>query len=146
RGDLASAESFLRDCIAEDDPDVVEILDILSGALIIKRRTAEAHRCLDDLLRRQPDHFHALVRRGWTAENQGWLDQAVESRQKALDLRPEVDSVRLALAETLVVLGRFKEAQEHFEELRRRQPDNPSVLFGLARCLAGRGENQRALG
>jgi predicted Zn-dependent protease len=144
RGDLAGAESFLRDCVARNDPDAVEILDILSAALILNYRVAEAHRCLDDLLERQPDHFHALVRRGWTAQNQAWYPLAVESFQKALALRPDVDAVRLSLAEIEVVLGRFSDAQEQFEYLLERQPKNPSVLFGLARCLAGRGQKEQA--
>jgi tetratricopeptide (TPR) repeat protein len=145
RGDLAGVEDFLRACVAQDDPDTVEILDILSAALILDYRVADAHRCLDDLLRRQPDHFHALVRRGWTAEKQARYALAVESHQKALDLRPQADNVRLSLAELQVVLGRFADAQEHFEYLRARQPENPSVLFGLARCLSGTGQKEQAL-
>lgn len=145
RGDLAGAEDFLRACVARDDPDAVEILDILSAALILNYRVAEAHRCLDDLLRRQPDHFDALVRRGWTAQSQSWYPLAAESLQKALDLRPDADNVRLSLAEIQVVLGRFSDAQGHFERLRERQPDNPSVLFGLARCLAGTGQKEQAV-
>jgi predicted Zn-dependent protease len=145
RGELAGAEDFLRERVAQDNPDAVEILDILSAALILKYRVAEAHRCLDDLLRRQPDHFHALVRHGWTAQSQSWYPLAVESLQKALALRPDVDNVRLSLAEIQVVLGRFAEAQPHFEYLRRRQPRNPSMLFGLARCLAGQNQKEQAV-
>src|SRR5262249_20477661 len=145
RGDLASVEPFLRSCVAEDDPDTVEILDTLSAALIQRYRVAEAHRCLDDLLRREPDHFPGLVRRGWTARSQGWYRVAVESLEKALALRPDVDNVRLWLAEIQVALGNFKEAQGHFEDLHNRQPKNPAVLFGLARCLAGLGQKGRGL-
>src|SRR5207247_269393 len=61
RGDLAGVERFLRACVQQDDPDTVEILDILSAALILNYRVAEAQHDLDDLLQRQPDHFHALV-------------------------------------------------------------------------------------
>src|SRR5262249_22462018 len=91
------------------------------------------------------DNFDALVRHGWTAENMSWLTQAVESLQKALALRPEADSVRLSLADIHVALGRFAEAQQHFEYLREREPANPAVLFGLARCLAGRGHTRQAI-
>jgi tetratricopeptide (TPR) repeat protein len=146
RGDLAGQEAFLRSCVEQDDPDVLEILDVLSAALILQSREAEAHRCLDDLLRRQPNHFDALVRRGYTAKSMAWYPQAVESLQKALELRPDVFAPRLSLAEILVVLGRFEEAQKHFELLREKQSRNPSVLFGLARCLAGRNQNEEAIG
>jgi predicted Zn-dependent protease len=145
RGDLAGAEPFLRTCLAQDDPDSVEILDVLSAALLLNYRVAEAHRLLDELLRRQPDNFDALVARGWTAENQAWYPLAVESLEKALALRPESDKVRLSLAEIQVVLGRYDDAQGHFEQLRRRRPKDAAVLFGLARSLAGRGQKAEAL-
>jgi hypothetical protein len=64
RGNLATVEEFLRTSIKQNDVDALEILDILSAALILKYRVHEAQHCLDDLLQRQPDHFHALVRRG----------------------------------------------------------------------------------
>ncbi|MBP3954574.1 tetratricopeptide repeat protein [Gemmata sp. G18] len=145
QGDLAGAEEFLRACIQQDDPDAVEILDILAAALEINYRDAEAQRCLDDLLQRRPEHFDALVRRGRTAKSMGWFQDAVAYYEKALAVRPDVDSVRLALAEIQVVLGHFDPARKHFEQLRERQPRNPSVLFGLARCAAGAGANEQAL-
>jgi tetratricopeptide (TPR) repeat protein len=145
RGDLAGAEEFLRTCVNQDDPDAVEILDILSAALILNYRVHDAQQCLDDLLRRQPDHFHALVRRGWTAQSMSRYPDAVKYLEKALALRPDADAVRLSLAEIQVAIGRLADAQTHFEQLHVRQPDNPSVLFGLARCLAGRGPKKQAL-
>jgi tetratricopeptide (TPR) repeat protein len=144
-GDLTGQEEFLRDCVRQDDPDAVEILDSLSVALIIQYRILEAHECLGELLRRQPDHFDALARRGVTAKNLGWYAEAVEHLDKALALRPDADNVRLGLAEIQVVLGRFTDAQPHFELLLKHQPGNPSVLFGLARCRAGLGDKEKAL-
>jgi tetratricopeptide (TPR) repeat protein len=70
---------------------------------------------------------------------------AVQYLAKALALRPDVDAVRLSLAELEVAVGRFTEAQGHFEQLRERQPNHPSVLFGLARCLAGTGQKEQSL-
>jgi tetratricopeptide (TPR) repeat protein len=70
---------------------------------------------------------------------------AIEYLDKALALRPDADSVRLSMAEIQVAIGRFAEAQKHFEQLQERQPDNPSVLFGLARCLGGRGQKEQAI-
>jgi tetratricopeptide (TPR) repeat protein len=144
RGDLAGAESFLRDCVARDDPDAVEILDILSTALILDYRLPEAHQCLDELLRRQPDNFDFLVRRAWTAQNQAWYTVAVESRQRALALRPEAENMRMALADDLLTLGRFAEAREQLALLEKKRPNDPGVRFALARCLAGQGEKDRA--
>ena len=144
-GELAEVEKFLRACVQQDDPATVEILDILAAALELNYREAEAQRCLDDLLQRQPEHFDALVRRGRTARNMGWYEDAIRYYEKALLIRPDVDNVRLAMAELQVGYGLFDQAREHLERLRERQPQNPSVLFGLARCAAGTGENDKAL-
>jgi predicted Zn-dependent protease len=145
RGDLRGTESFLRASVARDDPDAVEILDILSAALIFDYRLPEAHRCLDDLLRRQPDNFDMLVRHAWTAQNQAWNTVAVESLSKALTLRPEADEVRLSLIQNLLILDRYADALAEAERLHDRQPDNPEVVFTLARCLAGEGQKKRAV-
>jgi predicted Zn-dependent protease len=144
RGDLAAVEGFLRDCVAQDDADAEEILDILAAALVLDRRVPEAHRCLDDLLRRQPDNFNLLVRRAATAVNQSWHTVAVESLQKAVDLRPEAPDVRLSLAQNLLMVGRYAEALEHLTWLRQREPENPAVVFALARCLAWQGQKEQA--
>jgi tetratricopeptide (TPR) repeat protein len=144
-GDLTGQEDFLRACVRQEDPDSVEILDCLSAALVVQYRILEAHECLSELLRRQPDHFDARARRGYAARDLGWFAEAAEDLDKALALRPDADNVRLALAEIQVLLGRFTEAQPHFEELRKHQPGNPSVLFGLARCLAGQGQKEQAV-
>jgi len=145
RGELAAVEEFLRACVKQDDPDTVEILDILSAGLYLNYRIAESQRCLDELLQRRPDDFDFLVRRGKAAENMGWYADAVQHYQKALRLRPDVDNVRLFMAEILIALGRFEEAQEHFDSLRVRQPNHPSVLFGVARCQANLGQKEKAI-
>jgi predicted Zn-dependent protease len=145
RRELAAVEGFLRYCVKQEDPNTVEILDILSAGLILNYRVHEAQQCLDDLLRRKPNDFDALVRRGWTAQSMSRYADAVQYLAKALALRPDADAVRLSLAELQVALGRYTDAQAHFEQLRRKQPEHPSVLFGMARCLAGTGRKEQAL-
>jgi tetratricopeptide (TPR) repeat protein len=145
QGDLAGVESFLRGCVAQDDPDAVEILDIVSLGLIRDYRLPEAHRCLDDLLRRQPDNFDMLVRHAWTARAQAWHTVAVESLQKALALRPEADGARQSLIDNLLSLGRWSEALEQVAQLRARRPDDPAVTFAEARALAGQGQKAQAI-
>jgi tetratricopeptide (TPR) repeat protein len=144
-GELAEVEEYLRARIEQDVPNTVEILDILSAALELNYREAESQRFLDELLRRRPDDFDALVRRGRTGRNMGWYEDAIQYYAKALQIRPDVDNVRLAMAELQVGLGRFEQAREHFERLHERQPDNPAVEFGLAVCAAGTGDSEQAM-
>jgi tetratricopeptide (TPR) repeat protein len=75
----------------------------------------------------------------------GWQEDAIQYYEKALLIRPDADNLRLALAETQVGYGHFDRAKEHLEWLHKRQPENPSVLFGLARCAAATGANDKAL-
>jgi predicted Zn-dependent protease len=144
RGDLTAVEPFLREVAARDGPDAVEVLDILSAALILDDRLPEAHQCLDELLRRQPDNFPILLRHARTAESQGWHGVAAESLQRAVRLRPDAPGPRLSLAQDLATLGRYPEALEQLAYLDERQPDNPAVLFARARCLAGTGRKKEA--
>ncbi len=144
-GELLEVEQFLRESITNNESHAVEILDLLSAALEVNYREAEAQRCLDELLRRQPEHFDALVRRGRTARNMGWQEDAIQYFQRALRLRPEVDNVRIILAETLVNYGHYDQAREHYETLSQKQSQNPAVPFGLALSYLGTGESNKAL-
>src|SRR5262249_7299393 len=61
------------------------------------------------------------------------------SYQKALDANPErdredQDAIRVRLAQLLLQKTKARQAAGHFEVIFRRQPKNPSVLLGLARC------------
>lgn len=144
-GELLEVEQFLRESITNNESHAVEILDLLSAALEVNYREAEAQRCLDELLRRQPEHFDALVRRGRTARNMGWQEDAIQYFQRALRLRPEVDNVRIILAETLVNYGHYDQAREQYETLSQKQSQNPAVPFGLALSYLGTGESNKAL-
>jgi tetratricopeptide (TPR) repeat protein len=144
RGDLAGAESFLREAATRDDSDAAEILDLLAAALVLNRRVPEAHRCLEELLQKRPHDFELLMRHAGTAESQGWHTVAVESLNKALTLRPDDSVTRLSLAQELVTVGRYADAREHLDVLRRKEPDNPAAVFTLARCLAQQGDKQQA--
>jgi tetratricopeptide (TPR) repeat protein len=145
RGELNAVEPLLRTWIRQADANSVEILDILSDALLQDGQVVEAQRCLDALLQRRPNDFEALVRRGRTAESKTWMAEAVAFHERALALRPAEDQLRLNLAENQVALGRFAEARPHFEHLLQCQPQNPAARFGLARCLAGENSKQQAI-
>ncbi len=145
KGDLAGTEPFLRDCLAHDDPAAPEILDALSVALILDYRMPEAHGLLEDLLRRQPQNFEALMRYAQTAENQGMQTVAMQTLQRALVLQPDDPEVRLALAQKLIAIGQPVAARPHLNRLRDERPDDPAVLYTFARCLAEQRELDQAV-
>lgn len=144
RGDLDGTEEFLRDAVNKDPDDAVEILDLLSEALIRDLRVADAQACLDELLRRNPDDFDMLVRHGFAADSQGLFAVAAESLKKAVALRPEAQEARLSLVQALITSAQYDEARKHLTELRRTDPKNPAVQFAQARCMAYQGEKEQA--
>src|SRR5262245_15954578 len=148
RGDLADVEVPLRARLRGDGPEAPLILEALAEAYRAAGRLDETLACLDDLLRRRPDHHPALAARGrlW-ADLKQW-DRAAADYKRALDLRPEADETRLGLAGALDRQGRALEAAGQFECLRRRLPGRAEVVLGLARCrqdLAEPDEAERLL-
>jgi Tfp pilus assembly protein PilF len=61
-----------------------------------------------------------------------------------LELEPERDEARLRLAELLAAEHQPAEAVPHFEYLRQKQPKNPALLLGLARCHRLLGDSAEA--
>jgi tetratricopeptide (TPR) repeat protein len=132
-------ENRLRACLAQDHPDTVLILEVVTDRLMMQYRLTEAQELLDLWLKNQPGDRLALVRRGWVREHLGNLNDAIQAYQAALDADPEwdrgeQDSIRLRLAQLLLQKARPREAARHFEVIRERQPTSPEVLLGLARC------------
>jgi tetratricopeptide (TPR) repeat protein len=133
-GDLSGAEASLRSLVRGGGPDVPLILEALGQGYLRAFRLDDALPCLEELLRRRPDHHLALLWRGWVWKMRDQYEVAARDFQRAVDLRPQADQARLHLADALDRLGRIREAVAHYEYLRRRQPDNPEVVLGLARC------------
>jgi tetratricopeptide (TPR) repeat protein len=146
RGDVAEVEGQLLGRVAQDDLESPMILEALAMGYIHVYQLPKAGRCLDLLLQRQPRNVFALIWRGHCLEGIGVQEKAIEDYRKALDIDPDYDEARIRLADRLAIrLKRYAEAAEHFEVLRRRQPDNPRVAVGLARCRRLMGEGDKAL-
>jgi Tfp pilus assembly protein PilF len=139
QGKLEQVEKKLLACLDGEHPDSTLILEVLTWEWMRRHRLPEAQHYLDLWLTRRPNEREALVRRGWVRERLLNPYEAIQDYQKALDLDPERDQrehdrIRLRLAEILVQKNRAAEAVQHFEAMYERQPDNPAVVLGLARC------------
>jgi predicted Zn-dependent protease len=134
QGGLADVEAPLLARVREEGPDAALVLEALAQAYASVARPNEAMACLDDLIRRQPDHHQALAARArlWV-DFKKW-DKAAADFRRSWDLRPGADVTRLGLAEVLERLGWPLEAMAHYEDLHRRQPARVEVVLGLARC------------
>ncbi len=134
QGDFAGQERSLLSLVDREYAGTPLILEALAKGYQSTLRGSDMLACLDRLLQQQPADVPALVLRGKGYEGLRNPEKALENYQQALELLPESDEARLGLAEMLNRLGRPREAMYHYEVLRQRQPANPTVLLGLARC------------
>jgi tetratricopeptide (TPR) repeat protein len=147
-GQVSEVEEYLLDLIRQDDLEAPLILEALALGYVHVYQLPKAGRCLDLLLQRQPRNVFALKWRGHCLEGIGVHEKAIEDYRKAIAIDPDYDEARMLLADRLATrLKRYAEAIEHFEILRRRQPDKPVIAVGLARCrrLLGEGDKARRL-
>jgi AAA+ superfamily predicted ATPase len=72
-------------------------------------------------------------------------DQAVEALREALRLSPDNIPLRRHLAETLLALGRFAEAEREFRQALSQAASDVALKIGLARAFYQQGRNNEAL-
>jgi predicted Zn-dependent protease len=147
RGKLAEVEEYLNRRLVERDVNTPLILEVLSWEYLRVHRLAEASQLLEAWLALEPNNSEGWVRKGWIAEHLFNHAAALEAYGKALDLQPDKDSVRLRLAEILLLTNKPGDALGHLQQLFERPSDDPAVVVTLARChrQLGRLDEARAL-
>jgi tetratricopeptide (TPR) repeat protein len=144
RGDLKRVEGNLLLFVQQGHPDAVLILEALSRGLLKVYRLEHALFCLEQWLKRRPDDVQALLWRGDVRERLPDVEGALDDYRRVVELDPNRDEARLHYAELLLREEQPQEALRHYEHLHERQPANPAVLVGLARCRRLLGESQEA--
>jgi putative inorganic carbon (HCO3(-)) transporter len=76
----------------------------------------------------------------YTQQNQ--LDKAMEEFQKAINLRPDYDLPRLALAVAFEEQGKIDKAIEQYQTLLKLYPKNPTAQNALQRLATSSGSRQ----
>jgi Tfp pilus assembly protein PilF len=140
RGDLPTNEPFLLARLDEGGPQSGPILEALSQGSIDTYNLGRARHYLDLLRKREPDNALGLMWMGWLYEAIGNFDDAGESYRHALRVHPRQPAVRLRLAQFALRHGDPSEAEEDFDNLRRRGYRRTEVLLGLARCRIQLGD------
>jgi transitional endoplasmic reticulum ATPase len=72
-------------------------------------------------------------------------DRAIDALREALRLSPENLPLRQHLAETLMGLARFGEAEQEYRQALALAPDNTGFKVGLAHAFYQQGKNSQAL-
>jgi predicted Zn-dependent protease len=144
RGDLAQVEDYLVSGVDKDQPEALLILEALTQGYLKTYRLVDALHCVDLWLRRQPNNVRALIWRGEIKERRNSNAEAIEAYHWAVDVEPDNYDARFHLAQALAHSDRAEEAQKQFAYLQQRQPNDPEVLLGLARCRRSLGQTGEA--
>jgi AAA+ superfamily predicted ATPase len=72
-------------------------------------------------------------------------DQTIQALREALRVSPDNLPLRRHLAETLLGLGHFAEAEQEYRQALSLAPEDPLLKVGLARAFYQQGKNSQAL-
>jgi tetratricopeptide (TPR) repeat protein len=132
-GDLADIEQVLWGRVKQQNAETQLILEALARGYARTFRLADALKCIEIVLKHDPDNVEALSNRAWVAERlQDTMDPLPDFR-RALQLRPDRDDIRLSFAHYLLKADP-NEAIRQYEQLLARQPDNPDIVLGLVKA------------
>jgi len=110
----------------------------LSMVNILSER-GEYQRCvelLSEAVKVNPENAYLWFNLGACHFYLGEQDDAVANMTKAVELLPETGPFRGQLARLLENVGKLDEAEKHFRELLKIEPNNPVVHFWLAEFLS----------
>jgi Flp pilus assembly protein TadD len=145
RGVEEAAHSCWQD-VEEGRSDAALLLEALTRGYLQQYQLGLAHHCLERWRQIQPENPQLFYLQGLL-----YLDYihdrsvGEENYRRALELDPDHEEARLGLAVALLLRKSFAPAAEHFEHLRRCQPDNLSLQVNLAECLDGLDQTAEAV-
>ncbi len=120
----------------------------LSGYVYtVLERKQQYERCIefiDQALNIEPNNAYAWIHLGNCRNALGQYGRAAEAFGRALELRPQENSTRHALAYNLMRAGRLEEAEAQYHKLLDIEPDDPLVHASFAMFLAEHRPERRA--
>lgn len=130
RDDVARAEAdFRRILVAE--PDSVAALNALGYTLADRTtRYQEALELIERARTAEPDNSAIIDSYGWVLYRLGRVQEAETELRRALTLQKDAE-IASHLAEVLWESGRRDEARKYFEQARKIDPENRSLLRAL---------------
>lgn len=93
----------------------------------------------EEAVRRQPDHFRALVRAAMLESWGGDLDVSADHYRRAVAIEPDDFDANLGLARVLSWKRELSGSIDAYRRLRDKHPDDPGVLLGLGQALSWAG-------
>lgn len=136
QGDVAAGERDLRRVLALS-PDDAEAMNALGYTLADTSkpgdpRLGEALQLIQRALQLKPDEPAIIDSMGWVRYRMGDLDASLKELRRAHAKQPDAE-IAAHLGEVLWVKGERAEAQRVWEEARRKDPDNRTLLEAITR-------------
>lgn len=136
-----------RDLMAYVDnkhPDSSLILETLTRAYLDKLRYGPALATLDRWVNEAPDTAAPYQWRGWVLERMDDPAGSMKDYQRAIELDPGLDAVRIQMAELALERNDPPAALPHLQQLSKKFPDRPDIMALSGRCCYLRGETNEA--
>jgi glycosyltransferase involved in cell wall biosynthesis/tetratricopeptide (TPR) repeat protein len=133
--DWNQAEAICQEVLERDPGDQAALEQY---ARLLSRDSTRIDRALDlwsEISQRAPNLPAPFMQRAHLLERVGQADAAEAEYRNALGRVPQDETVLLGLGRFLSNHGRWREAADLFETVRRHNPKRTDVLLGLGRCL-----------
>jgi Flp pilus assembly protein TadD len=143
-GDRGRAITCWRRVTAQTGPDDVEAMTALGIELSRDGQHAEAIEVLDEVAVHAPDLSAAHANLGTALLAAGYLQEAVSSCQRALELDRRSAQAYCGLGLAYQKLDRLQQAADAFRATEQLAPDNPAGALNLALVLDALGEREEA--
>jgi len=146
-GEVEEVAPLLFAYIERQHPDAPMILETISLVYMYHLRYGPAHFALNRWIDEFPDSARAHHYRGWVLERLNQPKLALDDYLRALDLKPDLDQVRVRVAEMHLEDKDPEKALPHLEIVLGRDPERSDALAALGRCrfLQGRHAEARQL-
>lgn len=142
-GQLRQAEPHLAELLMNPAEDGTEICEAYINGYSLAYRFESALGLLDVWQKDYPQDAQPHYIRGLFFAHSSSESEAVAAFREARRLAPHRKDIRSHLAQFLVTIHEYKEAEELLLDLLRDDPHNFELLSGLGYCLVERGEFER---
>ena len=102
-----------------------------------------ALKCFENLLSFSAGTAFSHYGMGYCLRGNGDNEGAYLHFSRAVSYAPEQIGYRLEMAQSALAVGEFAEADRQYQEVLKREPDNPAILFLAAKGLAWRERPQK---
>ena len=119
------------------DPDLENNIDNMYKLGIVHLKLneySEANACFDEVLKKEPKHFDALMGAAQTYQLQECYAEAMDAYEKASRENVKDVNCPLNMSYILFKTGDYPKALEILEKARELAPENIKILFAIAKC------------